>query len=371
MSKGVIIHLDDRGQRLAESKSYFEQCGLAADFELVLSETREDFAKAIKDNAENLKCLIFDLWGEISAAEESGEGTAKFLEDIKRSYADHNLPIFIYTGHRDKVPPELQNCGTVFAIDKEEGINVIFEKVKLFHESGFLEVFCPGGILEKQIYRDLHIAFTHQFRSGEDLVNIINSVKSSTGAGTFPERTKRIFKRIAVRSLLSDLVSPEVDGEGGIIEEQLGSVEHYITRINPIDVWTGDIFKKREEAEHIYILTPRCNIIRSSNILYCPFALGETIKVEDKISKMLQGDPLVSGYDRYLPPSPTFKGGKLLISKFNMISKQEILQNYERVITTSDELTNEILGKFGAYFFRTGITPWDPVEAKAQIMKGK
>ena len=35
--------------------------------------------------------------------------------------------------------------------------------------------------------------------------------------------------------------------------------------------------------------------------------------------------------------------------------------------TMSDELTNEILGKFGAYFFRTGITPWDPAEVKAQV----
>lgn len=370
MNKGIIIHLDDREQRLAESKNYFEQCGLNNNFELKLFQKREDFEKAATKYSRDLRCLIFDLWGEIHD-KEVGRASAKFLEEIKRSYADYNIPIFIYTGHLDKVPPDLQHCGTVFAVDKSKGINVIYDKIKLFHESGFLEVFCPGGTLEGQLYKDLHMAFTQQFKNGEDLVNIINSVKDSTEAEIFPQRTKRIFKRIAIRSLLSNLISPEVNGKGEIIEEHLSSTEHYITRINPIGIWTGDIFKKREAAEHIYILTPRCNIIRNNNILYCPFALGETIKAEDKISKMLQGDPQVSGYDRYLPPSPTFKGGKLLISKFNIISKQEILQNYERIITTSDELTNEILGKFGAYFFRTGITPWDPIEAKAQMIKGK
>ncbi len=370
MDKGIIIHLDDREGRLAESKNYFEQCGLNTDFELILLQKREDFEKAIKEYSRNLRCLIFDLWGEIPDKEEAGEGHSKFLEDIKRSYADFNIPIFIYTGHLEKVTPELQNCGTVFAVDKDEGINVIYDKIILFHESGFLEVFCPGGILEDQLHKDLHMAFTQQFKGGEDLVNIINSIKGSTETKIFSQHTKRIFKRIAIRSLLSDLISPEKNEEGEIIEEHLSSTEHYIMRINPIDVWTGDIFKKKEAEEYIYILTPRCNIIRNDTILYCPFALGEIIKAEDKISKMLQGDPEVSGYGRYLPPSPTFKGGKLLVSKFNMISRQDILQDYERIITTSDELTNEILGKFGAYFFRTGITPWDPIEAKTQI-KGK
>ena len=51
-----------------------------------------------------------------------------------------------------------------------------------------------------------------------------------------------------------------------------------------------------------------------------------------------------------------------MLSRYSMKSKEVLLDGYERIISLSDELTNEIIGKFGAYFFRTGITPWDQQE---------
>ena len=82
MDKGIIIHLDDRQARLDEGANYFEQIGLQSEFDLIMVQKREDFEKQLEDNYANLKCLIFDLWGDINP-ESSGEGDAKFLDNIK------------------------------------------------------------------------------------------------------------------------------------------------------------------------------------------------------------------------------------------------------------------------------------------------
>ena len=308
------------------------------------------------------------MLGDKPNKDELNAGDAEFLEHVDESFSSFNIPVFIYSGYLASIEGKFENRGTVFKVDKENGINVIYDKIQLFQEAGFLDVFCPGGVLQTEIHKDLHRAFVEQFKKSEDLENIINSIKSVTDAEDLPKRIERVFKRIAVRALLTELLSPEIDGDGALVEESVGSTEHYVHRINQVPVWTGDLFKKKGNDEHLFILTPRCNVIRNDEILVCPFALGEITKPKN-IGKALQGDPTVSGYDRYLPPSPTFKGGKLLLSKFYVVKKDELLAEYERVLSLSDELTNEILGKFGAYFFRTGITPWHAEEIKGQLPK--
>ena len=367
MNKGIIIHLDDKTKLLENYKNLFEQLSKKEDifksFEYITCETQKDFETLTERHHNDLKCLIFDLLGESPGKIEIDGAQAKFRECIKHSYDAYNIPIFIYSGHLDMIEGQLQNSGTTFKIDKAVSIDVIFNKIKLLHESGFLEVFCPAGLLEKQFHLDLNKAFREQFKSGDDLENIIQSIKKSPSTEDFKLRAQRIFKRIAVRSLLTELLSPEVNEQGENVDKLLSSTEHYVQRINKLDVWTGDIFRKKGIEEYIIILTPRCNIINNDNpILCCPLKLGEFPTRPESVKKALVNNPQFSGYDEYLAPSPIFKGGKILIPKFQMIDKNIIKTNYERILTLSDELTNEILGKFGAYFFRTGITPWDSNE---------
>lgn len=352
MGKGVIIHLDDREERLKESRNYFEQCGLKTDFQLILSQKREDFEKAIRANSENIRCLIFDLWGEIPVIEESGEGKAKFLEDIKHSYADYNVPIFIYTGHLDKVPTDLRHCGTVFAVDKEEGIDVIFDKIKLFHESGFLEVFCRGGILEKQIYKDLHRAFTEQFRPGE-LVGVLETIKDGKDDG-FKERATKVLLRIAVQSLMSELSSPITTGD------TVNAAEHYYRRISGIEFWTGDILEKNDGSGYVFILTPRCNCNTAEMILICD--IDEDFPKTSEAIRNALIDNVRGKAIRYIPPAPVFKGGKIKFDSHRTIDKESLRTNYKYLISLSNDLTNEILAKFGAFFLRTGIKTIDSKE---------
>ncbi|WP_131828784.1 hypothetical protein [Elizabethkingia occulta] len=369
--KGVIIHLDnDLKGILRPSKDLFDQSGIDVDY--IICETKEEFNIVLSENKGNIKGLVFDLLSEEPTSGEINQNDATFLEDVKNGYAVFNIPIFVYSGYLQALTDTFDNCGTVFKVDKgsDNFKENVIDKFSLFYNSGFIDVFCPGGLLEKQIHVDLHNAFTKQFLRNDEIEKIINNIRGGQPAENVSDRIKKVFKRIAVRTLLFELLLPELNEDGQVIEETVSTTEHYIRRIGSIPVWTGDIFRKKDTEDFIFILTPRCNVIRNTSVLVCPFIWKEVISKKDKISKMLQGDPTVSGYDRHLPPSPIFEGGKLSLSKYFMIEKQDLKDNYERIITLSDELTNEILGKFGSHFFRTGITPWDPNEAGEEIAAG-
>lgn len=363
MSNGVVIHLDNDSDRLKESKGLFDQLGL--ELKYITCENKEGFKKAVKEHRFELKSIVFDLIGE-EEREEEFKGDPEFLEYIQNSFASFNIPIFIYSGYLDALGDRFEQSGTVYKVDKGDGPDKIFATIRLLIDSGFIDVFCPGGELERQLHVDLHDAFTKQFTSNEHIEGIINQVLGS-GDEDPKSRLKKVLKRVAIRSLLTELLSPSINAKGHLVEESVNTIEHYVQRINAIQVWTGDIFTKKDKSDYVFVLTPRCNVIRDEMILVCPFRIGEIITKKDKVSKMLQGDPQVSGYDRYLPPAPGFDGGRLALSKYFMLSKESLCNEYDRVISLSDELTNEILGKFGAFFFRTGITPWSTEEVLVQL----
>ena len=373
MSKGIIIHLDDDSKNILEpSKAFFDQLGI--DLELISCKSEKEFNSILNDREGEIRVLIFDLLSSDPDQELISEKDAKFLKNIKEGFANFNVPIFIYSGFTNAVEGLFSNYGNVYIIDKGKyGFDYITDKIKLFYESGFLDVFTSGGIIDK-IKHDLHRTFTSQFISNEELESTINLIVNNSD-GDHINRIKRVFTRISMRTLLSELHSPIMDEKGEkIIEEHLALTEHYIRRINnQIRVFTGDIFVSTKNINDAFlVLTPRCNVIRAEEYLVCPLVMNDFPKKtsgQDNVKKIelaAQGDPKYSGFDRHLPPSPIFKGGRLLISKYRIISIKEI-DNYERAISLSDELTNEILGKFGSYFFRTGIIPWDQAEMVSYI----
>ena len=176
---------------------------------------------------------------------------------------------------------------------------------------------------------------------------------------------------------MSGLLAPELDTETGQAKiDFLNPVEHYVQRISPYEFWTGDIFMKNDSSKYYIIITPRCDFASKNlnSFLVCDLVIGDfpnklNADGKDKIGKALNDNPLYSGYNRYIPPCPLFDGGKIELSKYKMVNKEELSKDFKRIISLSDELTNEILGKFGAYFFRSGINPWDKDETIAHITK--
>ncbi|MDJ1471879.1 hypothetical protein [Xanthocytophaga flava] len=359
MSKGIIVHLDDdRVKILDPSKHYFDQ--LDTQLEYVCCENLKDFRNIINERASEVKALIFDLTGDKGQQKDLLRIQTEFSEEIKEQFQKFRVPIFIFSGFLPNYY-DFEYSGTVFKFDKTLGFKPVAEKIRFFQESGFLDIFCSEGIVEKMLIDDLHQAFTKQFSTENDIENIIQSVTALPEDK--PKRVQEIFTRIAVKSLMSKLLAPSIDEK----ELKLHPVEHYLRRLSSIDLWTGDILKHNTTNEYLLIITPRCNVAKSQELLVCEIDTSEFPSKSDAITSALRGDPKVSGYDRYLARSPLFAGGKVLLSKYKIIKRDILLSEFKVALSLSDELTNEILGKFGAYFFRSGITPWDEQEAKEHI----
>ncbi|WP_346859090.1 hypothetical protein [uncultured Draconibacterium sp.] len=374
MSNGIIVHLDDDAKKiLGPSKEYFDQTHI--DMELIQCQNEKEFLDIVSERMSDVRVLIFDLLSSDTDRELLKPEEAHFLTHIKDSFAKYNVPIFIYSGYiMEEIISQFKEYGNVYIVDKaQHGFDYITNKIELFLESGFLEVFSPDGIIDK-IKADLHRTFISQFKSNKELESTIQLIIDNSD-GQHKDRTKTVFTRIAIRTLLHEMISPSFDGENPS-EKKLALTEHYIRRINnEIVVFTGDIFVSNTNPKDVMIiLTPRCNIMRTTEYLVCPIDLNDFPKktvggdAKKKIGLAAQGDPKYSGYNRHLPPSPIFSGGQILIAKYKIIKKAEI-DNYHREVSLSDELTNEILGKFGAYFFRTGITPWDQSEMIAHLQQ--
>lgn len=376
-SKGIIIHLDnDLEGILNPSKNLFSQTGL--DLEYIVCDSKEAFAEAISIHKLNIKSLIFDLLSSEPNSGELHQHDAEFLESINTSFLNYNIPIFVYSGYLQALEGKFENHGTIFKIDKGTEIAFIFDKIKKLFESGFIDVFSPNGLLNEQLLKDLNLSFTKQFSNNTQIEAIIDSIIETKGVDSI-KRIQKVFQRIALRSLMSNLLAPEIDeGTGKMNFQFLNTVEHYVQRISSFDFWTGDIFlNKKDKTTCFLIVTPRCNVASKSfeNLLVCEIELGKfpsdisNRAGKDKIGYALTDNPEYSGYDRYLPKCPFFQGGKVVLSKYHMINRDQLLHDFDRVISLSEDLTNEILGKFGAYFFRSGINPWDKDEAISNVAK--
>jgi len=213
----------------------------------------------------------------------------------------------------------------------------------------------------------LHKSFVEQFRKGE-IEKILESIKLSYPEN-FKKRAVLILKRIAIKSLMSELLSPIIS-EG----ETVNPIEHYYRRISKVEFWTGDILKKNDGSESVIILTPRCDVANDKTdvLLLCridPVNYELPSKKEDKIKRLRNylTDNVEGKAVRYLPKSPMFVGGKVNLAQNKTLNKEYLRNNYNRLITLSDDLTNEILGKFAYYFMRTGINTIDPEEFNSYL----
>ncbi|TSJ47716.1 hypothetical protein [Fluviicola chungangensis] len=373
MNRGTIIHIDSDQKILDDSKRLFEQ--VISDINYITIDNQTSFKSEIEQaiNDGSLKAVIFDLVGKTAGAQELVEGDAEFLNEIEVAFQSYNIPIFIFSASIHLIEDRFNNSGTIYKIDKAEDFKEkVIDPFEMLLSSGFIDVFCPKGILETELHKDLNLAFTKQFFTGEQIRQLISGINST---GTNIDRVQKVFKRIAIRSLLSTLLEPETDENGKIKPEFLNPIEHYIQRINSFEFWTGDILEKKDKSELLLILTPRCNVASKSldELLVCKILPNEFPKEianrteKDKIGYALTDKPEIAGYDRYLPPSALFGGGKVILSAYKMVPKTSLTADYERIISLSDELTNEILGKFGSYFFRTGINPWSKEETIEHI----
>ncbi len=327
-----------------------------SNFNIISYKDYRELKKALNDDniISNTKIFIFDL----AKDNDEEKQTEKFsiLKDIEEKYNNLRIPIFIHSAFANEFPL-FKNKGTVWKIEKsDKSLEQIAEIIFKLEKSGYLEVFCHNGIIEKSVMAELHKSFTDQFRNGE-IERIIDSI-ASDDAEQFKNRSINIFKRIAIKSLMSELLSP-ISFEN----ETVNAIEHYYRRQNKIDYWTGDIYSKSDNTDAIVILTPRCDLAnnKATNLLVCSIDNDfPKDNKKEKIKKAITDNPnFTSNICRYLPPSPTFNGGKVNFKTFRTISNSVLNQEYKYEITLSDDLSNEILSKISSYLLRTGISTID------------
>lgn len=357
MAEGVILLLDDDQSNLDVFSHLYEQY----DIPLTLKTFKdiEKFRSAIRDKTTgpNVKAVIFDL-----VQKKSEEIATEFevSKDIKNIFDSNRIPIFIHSAYIHKYS-DFEDKGTVFKIPKSaESTQTILDKIKLFHDSGFFDIFCPRGIIESKIMTELHNAFIKQFHKDE-IENIIKALKE-TGGDKYDERVIEVFTRISIRALMTKLIAPYFNDDGVLEQTKINAAEAYVRRINDFKIWTGDIFEKKDKSEMILLLTPRCDIAskNKTNILACKIFKDLAVK-KDEIQKAIVDNIRDKKY-RFLPKTPLFGGGKVDLSSHITLGTEEIQKNYNYMISLSDELTNEITGKFCSYFMRTGISEIDQAE---------
>ena len=229
-------------------------------------------------------------------------------------------------------------------------------------DSGFLEAFTPKGIIEKNLFEELHRSFTEQFRKGE-IVSIIDSIKKSNPTD-YKKRTINVFRRIAIKALNSTLLLPLASND-----DSVNPIEHFYRRNSKVFAWTGDIWTNNDYTDNILILTPRCDLASGKATLLMVCSIKKSsLQLNGNKDKRLNDlynhltDNLLGKATRYLPSTPLFVGGMVNLSTYKTIGKEDLLANYKYCVTLSDELTNEIIGKFAYYFLRTGITTMNTEE---------
>ena len=358
MNKGNIIFYDD--DKILVNQ--FDELMIGSGFEIKKYSDFDVLRKDISDpsNMLDTKALIFDL--ARSKEEEGFSKKFEILKDINEKFDLYRIPIFIHSAFANDIN-DFNNNGTVWKIEKSgTSLANIVEIITKLDDSGFLEAFTPNGIIEKNFFEELHRSFTEQFQKGE-IVSIIDSIRKSNPTD-YKKRTINVFIRIAIKALNSTLLLPIASND-----DSVNPIEHFYRRNRKVSAWTGDIWINIDNNDYILILTPRCDLAsgKATLLMVCSIEKSSLQLNGNKDNRLnyLRNhltDNLLGKATRYLPSTPLFEGGMVNLSTYKTINKEDLLANYKYCITLSDELTNEIIGKFAYYFLRTGITTMNTEE---------
>lgn len=364
-STDCIILLEDEQSYIDTFKNLFEDLNINLRLIPCLNTDKyeEELEKAKENNT--LKCIIMDL-SNTQAEDHSKDYKAS--EYIKKEFNENRIPIFIHSS-KLQYYSDLQDKGTVFKVHKSQtAVREICEKIKLMEDSDFFNIFCINGKLEQKIMTEIHTAFIEQFK-GNEINEIIKSIKSVQDVDV-KKRTTEVFERMAIRAVYENWISAKLDDKN-INEVKLNSIEHYYRRISPFDFWTGDIFEK--DTKKCIVLTPRCNVGHKNynQLLLCNIENIDENKLKEltgrkgieRLQKNITDHQIVGERFRFLPPTPQFKGG-LVDFKTVFTEKSDDFKKYwTKLITLSDELTNDVVRKFAAYNLRGGISETEFNEA--------
>jgi hypothetical protein len=364
----AVLILEDNETVITGFKQQFDDFGL--EVETLYSRTYGEYLAYMDDPAigDRVKCIVMDLSNNQTEDEALD---FKSVQYIKEQYLKNRIPIFIHSGYLSHYN-DLDDQGTVYKIEKSPAsVKKIVEKIKLLHESGFLDIFCKKGRLETNVVNQIHDAFISQFK-GDEIEEIIKSIRSANGQN-LRNRTTEVFERIALRAVYQNAISNILNDE----PVKVNSIEHYYRRTNreAMPFWTGDIFEipanDENPSELVVIVTPRCNAANCNyeQILICKILSlnGEELQKIRSTKKDSQDgtvgqknlqknitDDATGERRRFLPKTPQFEGGIVDFVKCFSVSVEQFQSFFYR-ISLVDDLANDVVRKLANYLLRGGI----------------
>jgi hypothetical protein len=379
MPKKIITLVEDEEYLRTELKKSIEDV-LEDTIEVKCFATGDEFhAYSQTDDFKQLvRASIFDL-ANTDAEASTLNKSFSISKYIAENYNNVRAPIIIYSAfvsHFD----DFKDYGTVFKIEKSgTSVDELCDLLELMKKTGFLEVFSANGILESRHPQDLHDVFTSQFK-GAELKQILTLLHTCHGDECV-ERVTDVFQRMALRALVNKLNSAQlVDGKSAPLHVNV--IEHFYRRTN-LDItpiWTGDILEHKATGDRVYIMRPKCDLAwitpedaATLNVLICPI-LTHTFKSKTKeVGAQLKHNPSLGLKTRIIPPSIFYpKGGKypdgsaVDFANPTALPYLALINDYNYLVTLSDDFINEIATRFGAYLVRPGITDIDPDETTAE-----
>lgn len=381
-NKGVVVLLEDEEPIRKGFTDMFTDLGLTTNIDLHLCRTPEEYSVFLSDdsNRARLRAIIMDLSNTPEEQGVSDENVNTFAAAIfiKDEYKRNRIPIFVHSSKLQHFK-DLDDRGTVWKVEKAaDSISFVCERIRVLSETDFLNIFRFGGKLERKIMDEIHTAFTNQFEKNE-IEEIIQSI-TKAGGDKIQERVEEVFERIAIRSVYENWVSTrEADGE--LVEKKFNAFEHYYRRTSDYQIWTGDIFESSKDKNMVVILTPRCNVGHENydELLLCRVLeldgqrldeITNPKKGEDKLRKHITDDVTISGERfRFLPKTPQFRGGVVDYKTMFTLKNEDFQSKYTlRLISLSDELTNDVVRKMSSYLLRGGISETEFTEAHNYVM---
>lgn len=361
MDKDYILLVDDEPLFKEQFNEKIDLLGINS--RLLHFNNVDELRKTLTEIKESsIKFLIFDLCTQQGETESRVFQVSSFIDEFYKKY--RNI-IFIHSGYLHNFD-DYESDGTVFKIEKgPRSIENICNKIKTFEASNFYNLFCQGGIIERNFMDQIHSAFRIQF-SGNEIIQIIESVRSSNPS-RLEERIEEVFIRIAVKSLYHNLYNKTVSvSETDKIEDvNINAIENYYRRTSEYKYWTGDIFRSIDTGNYVIIINPRCNCSNQKihHILYCHINILDESQIknfskEDGFKKGMTDNvtsSLIGDRYRFLPRTPKFVGGLVDFNMIESLLDTDFYSKYKLHISTSDDLANDIVRKCSSYLVRGGI----------------
>lgn len=144
---GKIIIYDDEPKIVQQLKSGIRKVGLTPNVFTDLKALRKYIYS--EENWDDMQALIFDLAQAFEA--ESGDHNYAIIEDIIHCYKNRRVPILIHSAFAEQVE-SLQDLPGIFLYKKgATAIRRIRDDLHTMKESGFLDLFCEGSLLNDEV----------------------------------------------------------------------------------------------------------------------------------------------------------------------------------------------------------------------------